>query len=335
MINQVLRRFYLFGFCFFGFLSIAGAFVDDRLRNYRISEYQSFQNVAIGSMKEHEKRILGLSDRSFSLSQSSQLVNQLACQNFFMVFKDKQVIQIGIFFGYINEKIYALDILLAATVEKYLTSPCELNQQNFVCGFSPSVIDSGVFSKNVTWPDRTQRKVEVFIEFPALTILDTVNRRQPLAAQNKKSEAVRQAFIAALKTMDAVIYDGHVRYGGGPDFFPEKMRNADDGDDQYYKKNKAGLHDVLNALNARENGSLPFLVMNSCMSEQHIHGPLQKNQKPPMMAIVNNSLTTPSKGFPIYPEVLNIFLRGQCPFDQPLIEYFLLKRYKNEDSLKN
>jgi hypothetical protein len=294
-------------------------------------KFQAFHEWGRQTMKEHERSILAQPDRGFNSVHFNSIQNgeggdQLGCQNFFKSFKDKKTIKIGIFFGYVNEKNFALDGILASTLEKYLTSPCLTSEMNFVCGFSKIAADQSKYSKNVTWTDQTQRKVEVDLQFPALTISDLENRKL-LSAQNTNSENVRQNFFTALKTLDVVIYDGHARYGWGPDFFPEKMLNRLESDDKFYQKNLKGIKDLVNALDARTDGPLPFLVLNSCLSEQYMHDYLQKSQKPPLLAIVNDSLTTAKLGFPIYPEVLNIFLRGQCPFDTPLVPHFLLKKY--------
>ncbi|MBL7670135.1 MAG: hypothetical protein JNM39_06585 [Bdellovibrionaceae bacterium] len=321
-----------FMFGLFSLFFIMEVSAEDRLQIYhQIPKVQAFQNWAIQKMKDHERGILGQPDRGFNAVHFNSIQNdeggdQVSCQNFFRAFKDKQTIKISIFLGYMNEKEFVADPLLASTVERYLNSPCLPTERSFVCGFSKIAADQSRYSKNVTWTDQTRRMIEVDLHFPALTILDKKNRKL-LSAQNKNSEFVRQSFISALKTSDVVIYDGHGRYGGGPDFFPEKMLNRIDSDDKFYKKNLGGVHDLVNALNARTDGPLPFLLLNSCMSEQHIHGFLQKSQNPPLMAIVNNSLTNARSGFPIYPEVLNIFLRGQCPFDTPLVPHFLLKKY--------
>ncbi|MBK7960261.1 MAG: hypothetical protein IPK04_02965 [Bdellovibrionales bacterium] len=316
-----------FMFGLFSLFFIMEVSAEDRLQIYhQIPKIQAFQNWAIQKMKAHERDILGRTDRGFNSVHFNSIQNgeggdQVSCQNFFRAFKDKQTIKIGIFFGYMNKKEFAVDPIFASTVEKYLTSPCLTTEMSFVCGFSKIAADQSRYLKNVTWTDQTRRMVEIDLHFSALTILDHENRKI-LFAQNENSEIVRQTFMRALNTLDVVIYDGHGRYGGGPDFFPEKMLNEKVGDKKFYKETLGGVTDLVNALSARTDGPLPFLVLNSCMSKQHIHGPLQKSKKPPLLAIVNDSLTTAKLGFPIYPEVLNTFLRGQCPFDTPLVPTF-------------
>jgi hypothetical protein len=94
---------------------------------------------------------------------------------------------------------------------------------------------------------------------------DQANRRNPW--QEHLSKAAEEEFVSGLRAASAVFYVGHSRVGGGPDFWPPRLRRDGHVDYDWYKRKKPGMESVLRGL-AGET-PLKFLGLYSCSSGPH------------------------------------------------------------------
>ena len=82
--------------------------------------------------------------------------------------------------------------------------------------------------------------------------------------QQAKSAATRGAFINAFRSSDAVIYMGHARSGGGPDFYPPILNNNGHVNYPLYRKNRTGVKDVSSGI--RKGSSTKVFATLACKS---------------------------------------------------------------------
>ncbi len=158
-----------------------------------------------------------------------------------------------------------------------VTSACE--KSSLSCGFIRSRENADLFMKKISIRGKA-RKVLLWVVNSSVGTDDQENRADPF--QRWKSKYAEQAFLAGLRDADVVMYNGHSRFGGGPDFASPKL--ADDGtvDPTGYQTDRPGLTKMLSALeNAVPPKAAPFsrlklLGLFSCSSSQHfnqeIHG---------------------------------------------------------------
>lgn len=153
-----------------------------------------------------------------------------------------------------------IDIAYVRMYSKMFTRPCEGNLA--VCGFKQT--SSGVFQKTVKNP--AGKKVEVTLEMKnsSVTPETPLNVGAQAAAQQAKTDATTRWFFGSIPSADLVIYNGHSRKGGGPDFGPPKLLSSLHVNYPYYAKNEPGLTRLLSALQAPRKPKA--LMMMSCNS---------------------------------------------------------------------
>lgn len=135
------------------------------------------------------------------------------------------------------------------------------------CGFREE--GPGRFARTVRGPDLRTYPVELEAGDSSLTPYFAVNTGTRAAEQTAKSERARESYLAAIRDDDVILYVGHSRNGGGPDFFPPVLRSNGHPDYAgYYMPRKPGLTDVLNALHNRR-GAPSLMGFFSCLSEAH------------------------------------------------------------------
>ena len=89
-------------------------------------------------------------------------------------------------------------------------------------------------------------------------------------AQAQATELAEEHFISGLQNAEAVIYIGHARNGGGPDFSPPVLRSADQKPDykNWYEVKKPGLKLMSKTL-AEGERTPALLVLSACATEKH------------------------------------------------------------------
>jgi hypothetical protein len=152
----------------------------------------------------------------------------------------------------------ALTAFSTALTRSCSTAGFSSKNQAFACGFRKS---GNSFSKSIT-NQFTGKKTRVSVKLvnSAYSSSDVQNKTKYASQQNQKSQSAQNQFLSALQTHDAVLYLGHARSGGGPDFFPPRLLKNGHVDYGYYKKNKPGLRAMLGALNGVRGADLIGLL---------------------------------------------------------------------------
>jgi hypothetical protein len=187
------------------------------------------------------------------------------CLKRYASLNDKPKLSFDVFSGYQNFGSETADPGERAAWAEWLTMPCHGDSK--VCGFERDADDADTFYKDVEWAPGGSKRIEFHLHNASETSNNARNERSPTQAA-KTAEQQRQ-FAKALRESDLVFYTGHSRYGGGPDFAPEKRRPDGRWDIGYYKQNRPGLKLMDEALKDRKDGSLFLLGLLSCDSKKH------------------------------------------------------------------
>ena len=203
------------------------------------------------------------------------------------------------------------DPLEVDALRAFLLSPCR-GPNDRSCGFSLYPGKPYLLYKKVQLENSNVALIEIALQNSALTTSDRENRDvKNVSQQNAKSEAVRQNFIKSVATADVIVYSGHSRFGGGPDFYPEHFLPNGADDPAYYLTTKKGLNDMVGSLSNRQES--PFLIfMGSCDSKKHFQEALFKNAKGPRHAILGTRAVTAPEYRYEFLHFLNGFLNQSC-----------------------
>lgn len=146
--------------------------------------------------------------------------------------------------------------------ETILTSSC-LREHNYACGFHKA----GAYLVKRMRNRLTGRNMQVNIQLlsPSITSNDSQNKNRYLAEQQRSSQQAKAHFLSALQTADAVIYLGHARSGGGPDFLPPVLTANGHVDYSSYRRDQAGIRAMVAALNQAPRPT-PLLGLLACKS---------------------------------------------------------------------
>jgi len=180
-------------------------------------------------------------------------------------FYSKPEIDIRYVFGYGDDSGDSVvdDGLTRQMFVDRVMSPCESNVR--VCGFARSNDDAELFEKTVTGPTGEKHKIKLRLTASSNSTSDRINQTFFLE-QKEKSDNAKKVFYSGINEADMLMYVGHARDGGGPDFSPAKRRKSDGKIDyDYYSKNKPGLEELTNALTMSRKTPkiMGFLACNS------------------------------------------------------------------------
>jgi hypothetical protein len=164
-----------------------------------------------------------------------------------------------------------------AFIEK-ITQACEEGVVD-TCGFARSPENADLFMRRITVSGK-EKKILLWVVNSSVGTDDQENKSDPFQAW--KSKYAEQAFLTGLKDADVVFYNGHSRFGGGPDFTSPDL--AEDGtvDPAGYQEIRPGLTKLLGALEeVRRPKDSPFkrlkiLGLFSCSSSQHFNEEIRK-----------------------------------------------------------
>ncbi len=159
-----------------------------------------------------------------------------------------------------------------------ITAACEPGQ--FACGFERSTSDADLFSKLIVIGQHPV-EVNMMVVNSSVSTDDNENREDPF--QIWKSQNAQRVFLNGFREADVVLYNGHSRFGGGPDFRPPELTDAGDVDPSYYKSSHSGIHRLTDALEetrvmkADRFSHLKILGLYSCSSSQHFKSVIRRN----------------------------------------------------------
>jgi hypothetical protein len=155
-----------------------------------------------------------------------------------------------------------IDIAYKSMYRQLFTRKC--SHQLRLCGMKETA--DGRFEKDVKSPQG--EKVHVILEMrnSSLTHDHQTNVGPRLAEQMAKSDATTRWFFGSIPSADVVVYNGHSRKGGGPDFSPPKLLSNAHVNYPWYQRQTPGLNKLLQAL--EEPAKPSVLLLMSCNSKE-------------------------------------------------------------------
>lgn len=142
-----------------------------------------------------------------------------------------------------------------------LRARCPSGDRSMACGFRGN---GNTLRKTIRdrWSN-TRIQVNIILESSSVTSSDQANKGQYSSRQQNASQHVKGQFLGALKSYDAVIYMGHARSGGGPDFKPPVLYNNGAVNYGYYRQQREGIRSMLGVLGSQ---SAPVIGVLACKS---------------------------------------------------------------------
>ncbi len=139
-----------------------------------------------------------------------------------------------------------LDLDARDAMENILISDCpsDKGQKLMACGFSRK--GQKLTKKIKNRFSNSNLNIEITLQSPSVTSKDANNRVSK--KQMTSSDRSRNHFLSALQTHDVVLYLGHARSGGGPDFYPPVLTASGRVNYDYYRAEQQGIGEMLSAL---------------------------------------------------------------------------------------
>jgi hypothetical protein len=141
-----------------------------------------------------------------------------------------------------------------------LTRGCKGDLQ--FCGFKE--VSRGVYAKKVKSPSGRKIRATIEVRDSSVTPEHQVNVGPLRNHQEAKSLATTAWFFGNVGSADLVVYNGHSRKGGGPDFTPPKLRSNLHVDYDWYQAKTPGMNRLLSALQGPQKPAA--VLMMSCNS---------------------------------------------------------------------
>ncbi|MBP9681380.1 MAG: hypothetical protein KBD76_08240 [Bacteriovorax sp.] len=207
-------------------------------------------------------------------------LNEITCAEKYTQIYNKPTVDFKIVFGYLDtQEGYTSDLTMREALVATLTTPCPEKKSNiYACGLSKDLDDADKFYKEVIDFKGEKHRVVFTIVNSSYSYSEEDNIA--FAEQQKEqSQKAREAFLDGLQNASVIIYNGHSRDGGGPDFDPPVLKKNNHVDYNWYHKNKPGLKQILSALEeGKKAGKKAPAVMafNSCNSHLHFHRSLSQ-----------------------------------------------------------
>jgi hypothetical protein len=161
----------------------------------------------------------------------------------------------------------SIDIFGRRSFYRLLTADCRGSLG--ACGFSTMHGDRDTLTKTITGPSGEAIEVIVRMKNGSVSPIYEDNETSLAAEQAEQTQIAEENFFGSVKSADALIYMGHSRNGGGPDFNPPVlMANGHPNYTGYYMPRQPGFNRLLSEL--RAPGENPMLIaILSCLSESH------------------------------------------------------------------
>lgn len=235
--------------------------------------------------------------------KNPSVANLAECQNHYLRLYSKTTVSVTLAFGYLDTRPFS-DVSTPANVYNFIEmirTPCDDDvnpHYDHLCGFMNSPDDSIHFFKEVSAEKSPDHKKHIF----KITVVSAVPPNQAKASDNemrknpaqlKRSEFARQTYLRALQTDDVVIYNGHARDGGGPDFYPPVLTSLKTMRPNYacYRKKKPGLKDMIHALSTSKHHP-EIIAMMACNSKQHFNEKLKRAAPESARLLTNMTVET-------------------------------------------
>lgn len=175
-----------------------------------------------------------------------------------------------------------VDPWLRIAVDKIITRSCAGQGNSQLCGFE-------LESTNGMESVYTREGYDSTIQEIHLVSAGETTSYDENSTSSTQGEASRQAarlFAQSFDNSDLVIYVGHSRAGGGPDFFMPRLNNAGHVDYDSYLRRREGERMVVEALRKPSRRARALALM-SCDSSDHFLGSIRRNAPDMQVATIN------------------------------------------------
>lgn len=178
----------------------------------------------------------------------------------------------------------SLDIEIFHIIRELLLQPCDPKYHRQSCGFTQTgdALNGRVeLIKNMTLEGESIN-FKMTLTYASASVNFDQNLTDLRSRQRYLSWQSEQNYFENIGKADAIFYNGHSRDGGGPDFKPPILNQANKVNyDGYYRIQREGIKRVLKQIkeSAYKDGLLGFF---SCYSQRHFYSALTKanpNQK--------------------------------------------------------
>lgn len=216
-------------------------------------------------------KLFGMMAFVFLAFSAAEAAPSASCQQLTTALDKKSAIDVRVVFGYKDARparFVGDRHERVAFIEK-LTSPCK--GTDLACGFRRMHNNADLFTRAIG-PFFNQQDVRVTVVNSSVGSDDAENLNDPF--QKWKSAQAQKEFLNGLKEADIVLYNGHSRFGGGPDFVSPELKKDGSVKSAGYKSNRQGLNRMLTALEesrrpkAAKFSGLKVIGMYSCSSSQ-------------------------------------------------------------------
>lgn len=172
-----------------------------------------------------------------------------------------------------------LDFLSHGAFKRKLMEPCSAD--HYSCGFRPSKKEPDLLVKAESDPTgENNYLIEVKLIRGSYTASESRNvSPEIIETQKAYCEATTIKFFSEVASgTDVIIYSGHSRNGGGPDFCPPNRKSDNHVNYPWYEKNRPGMQTMLGAMKMAVNSGNPnkVVAMLSCSSQKHFYKDLMQ-----------------------------------------------------------
>ena len=207
------------------------------------------------------------------------------------------------------------------------------------CGFTRSPKNADLFTKTI--PNRSglnfahsktgmsvradsgsSVKVSLWVVHSSEGSDDQANRSDPM--QEWRSRYSQAAFQTGLSDADVVFYNGHSRFGGGPDFAPPHLGLNNHIDANYYTSQQPGITRLLSAIENSKASRAKILGLYSCSSEQHFTSAISNVAN--LRILASEKLVYYADAIEDSLRNLSSLLKWQCPGEPHLSKQQKLKK---------
>lgn len=203
----------------------------------------------------------------------------------------------------------SMDLGAFFALRELLLSRCGGNSR--FCNFSTDRNNSALFTREVSIHGK-KILARIEIQFSSASELLDANLGKYREQQKQRTQFMENYFHRALSEADAVLYFGHSRNGGGPDFSPPVFVGSSNKVNYkgYYEVYRPGFKKLLTALSANARQA-PVLGLMSCASRDHF---LKKTRAiaPETGVITSLDVLNVDEVYTAMIGAVDALLRGQC-----------------------
>lgn len=268
--------------------------------------------------------------RNLTREEERSTAEQSCVKRYGTMLKDG-MLKIGIFLGYGDTGPNSQTNFSPSAAEflaRSLSQRCPGGSSLQACGFNlqASAKRGGtgydyVLRKQISGMDGTKNSAlaEIRIVSSPVTEYEPLNYFLDLGtsmnSQEFQSERTKELFLNSFAIDDIVIYSGHSRDGGGPDFFQPVLTKDGHVDYDYYHKHKDNIIEVANALqNATAKGvGAQMFASFSCNSK--LFQPRLHAASPETALLLSNNLAYTSQDNMAMLAMLDSVLSQRCAGD--------------------